>query len=86
MGLEVSLTLLPAHGLFFQSYWVASSSLDIRVCAGPYCMFLYLVWLIFLGCLHFIEGKWSSASGESTGVTRMGISGGRGREQLGYIV
>jgi hypothetical protein len=52
----VSLTLLPGLGAF-SSYWVASSSLDKRVCVQSYCILLCFIQQTSLGSLLFSEGK-----------------------------
>jgi len=44
VGMTVSLTLLPVVKLF-SSYWVALSSLDIRIFALFYCILFFPVWV-----------------------------------------
>ena len=61
VGVDVSLTLLPALGSL-SSYWVSLSSLDMRVFVLCFCVLFCPVLLLTLGDLLIsekeIEGKW----------------------------
>ena len=75
-GDGVSLTLLPA---LETSYWVASPTLDMRVCVWSYCILLCHVWLMSLGGLIFsgvrLEGEWIWRREEVEEARRSGRKG-----------
>lgn len=74
MGVGLSLTLLFALGTF-SSHWVASSSLDLRVCTWSYI--LGHAWLILLGGCSFLKGN-GKGSGRGGKRGETGMSGRRG--------
>lgn len=74
-AMGVSLNLFPALGTFI-SYWVATPTLDMRVCAQAYCILCH-VWLVSLRGRVLSKGKQRSESGEEGRWRCGGRNGGR---------
>lgn len=76
-------TLLPVFGTLYFLLG-CPSSLDRRVCASSYCIFLCRVWLLSLGSLLCSEGKWRKSGSEGEGERLKGMV--KGKRWSGCIV
>lgn len=78
--MQVSLTLLPAHGTL-SSCSIASSTLNIRICAYCYCNLLCWVAILVRAGLFCLERKKSEWIWRKRGGGREGLGEGNGGEE-----